>query len=283
MSRNTTGDFDIPEKGWENPFAEGTPLHGKYEKVVRQERDLLIIVDDWNVRRGTGKTVASLQLAQGMDQTDEGITRDKVSTNPEEIRTAYATQPKRSALVLDEGEVEASNRQAMSKVNQALREIISMGRVEQKYVVINTPLKEFIDSDLQKLADVWISMTKKGEGFVHFFEWQSYAKKLLTPQQQWLEFEDIPTDHELRDVYNYLTREKRQKIRGEDGEGFIPVSEHEEKLRKVKKEMRKETRNDIVRNIMRHPEIQQTEISQRMVGEAIDVSQTTISNILHES
>lgn len=280
MSKTATPD--IPEKDYENPFSEGTPLHQLFEKRVRQNRDLVIILDDYDAGRGTGKTVASLQLGQGMDQTEEGITKAKASMEPEEIRNAYASQPKRSALILDEGEVGASNRQAMTKVNQALREILSMGRVEEKYVIINTPLKEFIDKDLQKLADVWISMTKKGEGLVHFYDWQPYAGKLLTPQKQWITFEDIPTDHELREVYHYLTRDKRSKIRGDDGEGFIPVSEHQEKLKKAKQETRKDTRDELIREIMRHPEIQETDVSQRMVGEAIDVSQTTISNILQE-
>lgn len=272
---------DIPDKGWTNPFQPGTPMYLLFDKRVRQGRDLVIIVDDYNAGRGTGKTAASLQLGHGMDQNG-GMTREKATMEPEEIRNAYTGQPVRSSLVLDEGEVGASNRQAMTKVNQALREIMSMGRVEQKYVIINTPLKEFIDKDLRKLADVWISMTKKGEGLVHFFDWQPYAGRLMTPQKQWLEFNDVPTDHELRDVYNYLTREKRKRMRGDDGSGFIPYEKHREQLEQAKRDVRKETRDEMVRNIMSHPRVEASDVTQTNIGEAIGVSQTTISNILND-
>lgn len=273
---------EIPDQGWTNPFADGTYLYQLYDTVVRQNRDLIVIVDDMNARRGTGKTVASMQLANAMDQTPEGLTWEKVSLEPEEIRNAYAEQPKRSGLVFDEAEVGASNRQAMSKANQALREIMSMGRVEQKYVVINAPLKDFIDQDLQKLADVWISLTRKGAGVVHQFKWERYSKTLMTPKKQFIEFEDIPGDHDLRSVYHQLTRAKRQKIAGDDGSGYIARDEHKEKLREAKKQARKETRNEIVQGIWNHPEIQETSVSQRMIGEAIGVSQGTISNIVSD-
>jgi len=272
---------DIPERSWSNPFSEGTPLHERYGKIVSENRDIIIVVDDYYARRGTGKTVASLQLANGMDSTDEGVTHEKVTLQPEELRNAYSTQPKRSGLVLDEGELGASNRQAMSKVNQALREIMSIGRVQEKYVVVNTPLKKFLDSDILKLADIWISMVRKGLGLVHFLEWEPYSEQLLSPRKQWLEFEDIPTGTELRDVYNELTRQKQGHIDGDGGTAFIPESEHYEELEKARKEAKREKRNELVRGLFDHPEIA-PEISQRMVGEAAGVSQKTVSNILND-
>jgi len=269
---------DIPEKSWTNPFAPGTPLHDRFDKIVRQNRDLIILVDDYRGGRGTGKTIASMQLAEGMDQTPEGLTFEKCSLEPEEIRNAYAKMPKRSGLLLDEGEVGASNRDAMSNTNKALREIMSMGRVEQKYVVVNTPAIEFIDKDIQKLADVWISMVRKGQGLVHWLQREPYSGQLLRPKQQLMEFEDIPGDHRLRRVYNRLTRAKQRKISGDDGGGFIERSEHKEKLQKARKEARREMRNELIRDVMSHPEIQECGVSQRMLAEAIGVSQGTISN-----
>lgn len=273
---------DIPDKSWDNPFVPGTWLNEQFEEIVSQHRDLIIILDDYKGRRGTGKTIASMQLANGMDQTAEGLTKTKVSLQPEEIREAYAEEPPRSGLVLDEAEVGASNRQAMSNVNQALREIMSMGRVEEKYVVVNSPLKNFIDKDIRKLCDVWISMTRKGEGLVHHLDYQPYAAKLLTKKKQWIEFEDIPGDHELRDVYNYLTREKRKRIRGEEGDGFIPRSEHREILAKAKKEARKQERNENIHDFYTHPEVREASIPQRVVADAAGVSQQTVANVLQD-
>lgn len=275
------GGPDIPEKQWHNPFAEGTPMHDLFGDVLSQERDIIVIVDDYWGRRGTGKTIASLDLGVGMDQTSQGMTHSKASLEPEQIRNAYTREEPGSALVLDEGEVGASNRDPMSNTNRALREIMSMGRVEKKYVIVNTPIKSFIDTDIRKLADVWISMTRKGRGLVHFLEWEPYSEQLLTPTKQWLEFEDIERGTELRDIYNELTAEKREKMDG-GGNEYIQLAEHEEELEKARKSGRKERRDEIVRGLFDHPEIQDFDISQRMVAEAIGVSQKTVSNILRD-
>jgi len=271
----------IPEKSWENPFPDESPLWGLFDEVLRQERDIVIIIDDYRARRGTGKTVASLQLADGMDQTDEGLTYEKTTLSPEKLRNAYTSLPEKSGLILDEGEVGAGNRSAMSNTNKALREIMSMGRVEQKYVVINAPAKSFIDKDILRLADVWITMTRRGQGLVHFLEHEPYSGNLLTRQVQWLEVEDIPKGTQLRGVYNKLDREKRKQMgSGEDSDAFISVDEHREEIRKAEKEAFREGRNKVIRGVMNHPEIQQFPISQRMVGEAADISQGAVTNIL---
>jgi len=277
-----SGGPEIPDKDWKNPFSEGTPLHDLFDEIVSEERDIVIVVDDYYARRGTGKSIASLQLGNGMDQTPGGVSKSKATIRPERLRNAYTDERLRSGLVLDEGEIGASNRNPMSNVNKALREIMSIGRVEQKYVVINTPLKKFIDSDILKLADVWIAMVRKGLGLVHLLEWEPYSEQLLTPAKQWIEFEDVPKNTQLRDVYNELTREKRKHMKGEGGDGFIPLAEHEEKLQKAKEGARTDMRDEIVRGLFRHPEIQETAVSQRMVGEAIGVSQGTVSNILQD-
>lgn len=46
-----------------------------------------------------------------------------------------------------------------------------MGRVKENYIIINTPLNGFIYKDLQKFADVWMSMQRKGETLLPLFEW----------------------------------------------------------------------------------------------------------------
>jgi hypothetical protein len=269
---------DIPDKDWSVPFSDGTWLYELFTDVLEERRDVVILIDDYYGRRGTGKTVASLTLANQLDQNDEGLTRDKCSLEPEEIRESYTEEATRSGLVLDEGEVGASNRNPMSKTNQALREIMSMGRVEQKFVIINTPIRSFIDKDLQKLADVWISMVRKGLGLVHHLRWEPYSQQLLTPAKQWLEFDDIETGTPLRRVYNELTKDKRARMRGEKGDGFIPREEHQERLEKVKEQVHSETRNEVIRKMMMHDEINDA-VSQRMVAEAVDISQSHVSNI----
>jgi len=295
MSTDTDGP-DIPEKGWENPFPEGHPLHGLYERRISNGQDLVILIDDYHARRGTGKTVASLQLAQGMNQNGK-LTWENVSMSPEEIRNAYTTLPPRSSIVLDEGEVGAGNRDTQTKSNKALNEIMSMGRVEQKYVVVNTPSIGFIDKHIRELADVWIAMVAKGLGLVHYFKRQPYGNQgtgqLLTEKQGMIQFQDIEKDTQLRDVYNQLTQEKRKHISGEKSEGFIPQSEHREELQKAREEARQETRNEIITDVYRgltdfddedYTRMKRANgVSQSMLGEAVGLTQQQIGNIVRDT
>lgn len=284
MSSSTTGGApDIPEKSWTNPFPEGHPLHDLFARRVKNEQDLVILIDDYHARRGTGKTVASLQLAHGMDQNG-GLTWDNVSMSAEEIRNAYYKLPERSGIVFDEGEVGASNRDAMTKSNRALREIVSMGRVEQKYVVVNTPSIGFIDKDIRLLADVWILMLAKGIGLIHYFERQPYARqgsgKLLTPKKGIIHFKDIQAGTPLRNVYNQITREKRRRIRGDDGEAFITMSEHKQELEKARGRARRDQRNEDILAFYSHPEHE--DVSQRTIGESLGLTQQHVGTILKE-
>lgn len=297
MSKTDDGTHpDIPEKGWDNPFPNGHPFRDLFERRISNHQDLVILVDDYHARRGTGKTVASLQLAQGMNQHGP-LTWENVSMSPEEIRNAYTSLPERSAIVLDEGEVGASNRESMTKTNKALNEIMSMGRVEEKYVVVNTPSIGMIDKNIRQLASVWLTMVAKGLGLIHYFKRQPYGNQgtgqLLTEKNGMIEFKDIERGTQLRNVYNQLTQEKKKHIAGEKGSGFVPKSEHREILQKAKQEVRQETRDEIITDVyeglsdfddddfMRMKKA--NGVSQAMLGEAVGLSQQQIGNIVRNN
>lgn len=277
MSVNTPTP-DVPEKSWSNPFTEGTFMHDIFGDVLEENRDIIILVTDHRGRRGTGKTVGSLNLASNLDQTDKGLTWSKCTLAAEELRNAYASEPPRSALVLDEIEQAASNREAMTTTNRALREIMSMGRVEQKYVIANVPIKAFVDKDILKLCSVWISMTRKGRGLVHNLKWEPYSEKVYPKQKQWLDLANIERGTNLREIYNKLTKEKRKRINGGDGGEFVPRDEHEHEKQQARKQARKEMRDELVAGVYNHPEI---EAAQAKLGEAIGISQKTVSNIVN--
>jgi hypothetical protein len=291
MSKNDGTHPDIPEKSWTNNFPEQHPLHDLYERRIRNQQDLVILVDDWHARRGTGKTVASLQLAEAMDQND-GLTKENVAISPEELRGAYTSLPKQSALVLDEGEIGASNRDAMTKTNKALREIMSIGRVEQKYVIINTPDVGFLDKDIRQLSDVWMTMLTKGYGLIHYLKRQPYANKLLTEAKATIQFRDIQTGTDLRKVYNWLTAEKKKHIGGDEGDNYIERDEHREIVEKAVKEAKKAKRNEVITALYEglsdlddddYTRMKRAggAVPQTMLGEAIGLSQQQIGTIVN--
>lgn len=270
---------DIPEKSWTNPFGNGTPLHDLYERRVKHESDLVVVVSDYHNRRGTGKTVLSLKLAAGMDRTDEGLTKGKVSLSPQEVREAYAEQPLGSALVLDEAEAGISNRSAMTNVNKAMREIMSMGRVEQKYLILNAPASSHIDKSVRELADVWMVVQRRGRALVHFLEYNPYGNQPLSKKVQNFEWSDIETGTELNEVYKYLTKEKRKRIGGEEGGGYIERSEHEDAVEKAVKKAKKEKRNELIRSIYNESDI---DASQNQLADAVGISQSSVGNIVNQ-
>lgn len=281
---------DIPDQQWTNPFPEQHAMHDLYGKRVRQEQDLSIIISDYHSRRGTGKTIASLQLGEGMDQSG-GLTTGKATVEAEQLRNAYFKQPIRSSLVLDEGELGVSNRDAMTTVNKELRKILSIGRVEQKYLIINTPNIDFLDKDIIKLCDVWILMLRKGLGLVHFLEQNPYAHGdgTLRPKKGLIQFSDVQKGTRLREVYNHLTKQKKGHIRGEEGESFIRMSEHREKLQQAREEARIEMRNELLQDVwdglgtMDDDAVSKVErwdgITQTQLAEAVGLSQQQISNL----
>jgi hypothetical protein len=231
-------------------------------------------------------------MGEGMDQSG-GLTTGKATVRAEELRNAYFKQPIRSSLILDEGELGVSNREAMTTVNKELRKILSIGRVEQKYLIINTPDIDFLDKDIIKLCDVWILMLRKGLGLVHFLEQNPYAhgESTLRPKKGLIELKDVKKDTRLRDVYNHLTKQKKGHIRGDEGESFIRQSKHEEELQQAREQARTETRDAFIRDVynrlgdMDDDDLASVErydgISQSMLAEAVGLSQGQISNIVN--
>lgn len=126
---------------------------------------------------------------------------------------------------MDEAEIGASNRKAMTNVNQALREIVATGRVEKKYVILNAPSINFIDLHLRSMATVWMCTLRKGLAQVHFIENNPYENKQLTPKKCLFEWNDISPDSRLKDICNYLTKVKKKHIRGEKTRRFVTESD----------------------------------------------------------
>ncbi len=279
MSKTDTDGPDIPEQAWTNPFPDESPMGQLYNSRVKNDMDLIIIVSDYHNRRGTGKTILSLELAAAMDRTSEGLTKEKVTLSPEELREAYAEQPKGSGLVLDEAEVGIGNRSAMTNVNKALREIMSMGRVEEKYLVLNAPNNDHIDKSVKELGDVWMLVQKRGDAIVHFLEYQPYAGKAMTPKKELFSWRDLPSDSDLQPLYRYLTTEKRKKIAGDDGSGFISRDEHEEQLSKAVQSAKQEQRDALLRSLW---EEAGESVTQKELAGAVDLSTRRVQQILKE-
>jgi hypothetical protein len=256
----------------------GYPFTELYKKRVRNNSDLSVIVSDRANRRGTGKTVFSLLLAHMLDRTKEGITKQKVAINPDELAEAYTELPRGSSLVLDEAEAGLSKYRAGSGVNMAMRELISMGRIEEKYVVLNLPASSELDRDLKALCSWWFLVAEKGLAKSHPLNWNPYAEEPRTPRMDdsWT-WDDIPKDHDLREVYEYLTDKKRRHLAGEaeSSSQRLSASEVDNMLEEAKSEAETTTRNELLSTIYT-----QTDLTQKELAQSVGLSRSRLADIV---
>jgi hypothetical protein len=251
------------------------PLAEFYRERVEQNRDLVILITDGSNDRGTGKTTLALQLAAGMDRTDEGISMDQVAVDPRPLSQQYTNQPKGSSLVLDESESGMDKYNASSTVNRAIRELVSMGRIEEKYLCLNAPGDHLVDKDLKTLVDVWILIERRGYAKVYRMDYQPHAGHELTRGMGTLSWDPIPQADSLHSVFEELTSEKRLRLRGDDnGDEYVLKSEAEEWVTEAKEKAKTEFRDELIERMNEDPKLTQAQIA-----ELVGLSRSRVSQL----
>jgi hypothetical protein len=249
-----------------------------YKKRVANNQDLAILVSDHQNRRGTGKTVLSLKVASRLDRTEEGITKEKVSIGVDSLLDSYTKLPKGSALILDEAESGLNKYEAGTQVNKAMRELVSMGRIEEKYLILNLPSSGALDRDLKALCDWWWLVQYKGLAKGHHLQWNPYTEQPRTPKKRDLEWTDIEEGTQLRDVYNYLTKLKRKHLRGESEESSqrLTPAEVQNRIDTIKSETKTETRNRLLEEIYSNSDLTQQELAS-----SVGLSRSRLADIVN--
>jgi predicted XRE-type DNA-binding protein len=262
---------DMPE------LPESCPLGKLHRKRVAQGRDLTVLIADWNLERGSGKTTLAMRLAEACDRTDDGMTAEKATLSAQELTQAYTEQPPRSSLVLDEGQADASNRRAMSGVNEALRKIVGMGRVEQKYLFLTAPGVHQVDKDIRNMCDVWIFVRSLGEAEMFRVRYNPFGNHELTDDWGTLTWPgDLPGD--LGDIYDELTAEKRRRLRGDgdNGDGYVDADTAAEQAEQAAKQAERQTRDELLREIYENTD----GMTQGELADGVGLSRSRVADIL---
>jgi hypothetical protein len=261
-------------------FAE-SPFATEYRKRVRQERDLTVLISDWNNERGTGKTTLTCKLAEWCDRTDAGFVPAKAHLSPQRLIGAYTGQPLGSGLALDEAEVGANAREAMTIVNRLLSKIVSMARIEEKYVFFNMPASSHIDKNLLDLADFWILVQKRGRARVYRLKGNPFEGKTYPSPTQILTWNaDLGPAHVKR-TFRALTEEKKEHLDGEGEQSttFVTEAEAREAREKAVDQARAEVRDQIIARLLAHPDTAAA-LNQTQIGNiALNMSQSHVSNV----
>jgi predicted XRE-type DNA-binding protein len=277
----TTDDQDDHADGPPAPtLPEDCPLGKLHRKRVAQGRDLTVLVADWNLERGSGKTTLALRLAAACDRTDQGVTPDKATLDAAELTDAYTSHPTGSALVFDEAEAGVSNRRAMSGVNEAMRRIVGMGRVEQKYLFLTAPGVHQVDKDIRAMCDLWIFVRELGEAQMFRVRYNPFGDHALTDDWGTLRWSgDLPGP--LSDTYDRLTQQKRRRLRGEggDGEGYVDAGDAAERAEEAAEEARRQKRDELLEQMYRNTD----GMTQGELAEAVGLSRSRVADIVSGS
>jgi hypothetical protein len=268
-----SGEDDMPS------LPDDCPLNKLYRKRVAQNRDLTVLISDWNLERGSGKTTLGLRLMSHFDRTDEGITPSKATLSAKELINAYTEQPANSALLLDEGQADASNRRSMSGINEALRKIVGLARVERKFCIMTSPGVNQVDRDIRNMCDIWIFVRSLGEAQMFRVQYNPFQDTELTHDWGTLKWgPELPG--QLQHTYDELTAEKRKRLRGEgdDGEGYVQASKVQEQVEEQVKDTKRQTRDGLINDIYTNSD----DMTQQELADAVGLSRSRIADILSE-
>lgn len=270
MSKAVAAPPEIPES---------CPLGKLHRKRVAQNRDLTVLVASWDLERGQGKSTLALRLAEACDRTDAGLSESKASLSAEELTHAYTNEPPGSSLVFDEAMGDVSNRRSMSTVNEAMRAIIGMGRVEQKYLFLTAPGVHMIDKDIRAMCDVWILARELGEAQMFRVRWNPFAGHEQTHDWGTLTWSgELPGG--LKGVYDYLTAEKRRRLRGEGeaGKGYVDAKTAAESAEEAAQEAKRQKRDEMIRRLYENAH----GMTQQEVADAVGLSRSRVADILSD-
>jgi len=242
-------------------------------------RDMNIIITAAS-ETGVGKTTLAFSLAVLMDQ--HGWTADNAAVaNPVEYERLYDQSPPGTCLILDEAEKAADARRGMSHESVTLSQSFAAKRYQQIFSILTAPSKAWVDKRLgNDAADYWIQAQEadmgriKGEANVYRLrtnehEGQEYVQRV--ERIHWPNMDNHPE-------FTKLQQRKHEILEGDTEESFVEAGEVERLKEQAAKEARQEKRDEIIRSINDELPVE----NQHDIGNAVGLSQGTISNIVNK-
>jgi len=165
-------------------------------------------------------------------------------------------------------------------VNEALRKIVGMGRVEQKYLFLTAPGVHQVDRDIRNMCDVWIFVRKVGEAQMFRVRYNPFENHELTSDWGTIRWPgDMPDG--LEAVYNDLTAAKKRRLRGDgdDGDGYVKADEAAESAERAAEEAERQTRDELLAEIYRNTD----DMTQKKLADSVGLSRSRVADILSEA
>jgi hypothetical protein len=259
---------------------EGPPWTGPFFELLgerkRQERDLKIILTAKDGETGIGKTACGVFLAKIADTTPDGFDAEmKATLDPPEFFNLYDRLEMGSSAILDEAE-QLDARRAMSSENVDASHVWQQQRVRQIVAILILPSPEEIDSRMERLADVWINVERRGRARVYRKRIHPIKRSVYYETMQTFEFPNMDSDED----YRALSDMKEDMISDpESDDNWIRMSEHQRKLKRAEEQARREVRDELLTSFYKDVGIGAPTLAD---APAVDISDGRIRQIANE-
>lgn len=209
-----------------------TPLHHLAVERMAEGRDLKIIITAEDSQTGVGKTTLAGWLSINWTWMFSGrkwTTEELATLSPDEYFFMTRGLPEGSVILVDDAE-ELDARRSMQNMNVKFSWWWMLMRLKQIFTILTLPSPASIDSRLEELADVWINVTRRGQGLCHDIGVNSYGNRNITTEKvHTIEFPNIAEHTEMQK----LTEMKREKMDKWEKEARGELEEESDELGKT--------------------------------------------------
>jgi len=240
------------------------PIGDAHDRRRSDGRMMNVIVTARDSQTGTGKTTLAVALAHDWDE--HGWTAEKATLDPGEYQDMYGEVNQGAVLILDEAEQAADNRRSMSDQNLALSHLWATMRFKQVSSIITLPTVTMLDKRLKELADRRIHVVKRGIAKVYKIKVEDTGQHgIFEENTGWVRWGARDDDEE----YQRLSEKKAERMKD------YSVSDDEEADAPSPKEVRLETRNDLIEKMNDH-------LTHEEIAEIVELSRPAITQIVND-
>lgn len=246
---------DIPERSGPGVEELSGGLNGPFFRDVgkrkEQGRDVKIILTAKDAQTGVGKSNLSDFLAHVLDTSEDGFNEDKATIEPGKFMDLYNTLPPGSAMVMEEGG-QFDSRRSNTHENVDATHKWQMARVREICAIINLPSPQDIDSRLERLADYWINVERRGFARIY--------KKKIHPIKRQTYYETCQTlewpNMDKSKTFQWMGKMKDEYLdRDDSDDNWVRESEVQDRINRAEKEASRETRDKILGTLYNETEV----------------------------
>jgi hypothetical protein len=240
---------EIPDRAGPDPGKIPDGFDGPFFREVaerkEQNRDAKIIITAKDAQTGVGKSNLSDFVAWVFDTSVTAFSEEKITADPPYFLKLYRQLPKGSSSVLEEGG-QLDARRSNSHQNVDVSHAWQMQRIREIVSIINLPSPEDIDSRLERLADYWINVERRGFARVY--------KKRIHPTKRVTYYETLQTlewpNMDKSATFRAMDKAKRSMLDDEGRDGnWVRESEVQDRVDRAVKETRRDVRDELLTDL----------------------------------